>query len=225
MSLVLNIDTATATALVCLAKDGKPLRSLANTAQKDHASFLQVAIQQLVNDTGIALKDIDAVAVTAGPGSYTGLRVGMASAKGLCYALDKPLITLSTLAVLAVSAVQQLNNVENCLFCPMIDARRMEVFTAVYNGALKLILQPCAMILDERSFSEQLNQGRVVFFGSGSAKWSGLCHHPNASFADISITSEALASLSEGLCVSSQFTKLAYAEPVYLKEFNDTGKS
>jgi tRNA threonylcarbamoyladenosine biosynthesis protein TsaB len=225
MSLVLNIDTATATALVCLAKDGKPVQSLANAAQKDHASFLQVAIQQLVNDTGIALKDIDAVAVTAGPGSYTGLRVGMASAKGLCYALDKPLITLSTLAVLAVSALQQLKDVENCLFCPMIDARRMEVFTAGYNAALNLVLQPCAMILDERSFSEQLEKGRLVFFGSGSNKWAILCHHSNASFADISITPEALASLSESLSMRSQFTELAYAEPAYLKEFNDTGKS
>ena len=225
MSIILNIDTATETALVSFAKDGKPVKSLFNTSQKDHAAFLQVAIQQLVTETNISLKEIDAVAVTAGPGSYTGLRVGMASAKGLCYALDKPLITLNTLEVLAVSAIQQLKYVENCLFSPMIDARRMEVFTAMYNEALKLALSPSAIILNEGSFLEALDQNKIIFFGSGSIKWADLCKHPNASFADISITPEAIASLSDSLKTQSHFTELAYAEPLYLKEFNDSVKS
>ena len=225
MSIILNIDTATEIALVSFAKDGKPVKSLFNTTQKDHAAFLQVAIQQLVTETGISLKEIDAVAVTAGPGSYTGLRVGMASAKGLCYALDKPLIILNTLEVLALSAIQQLKYVENCLFSPMIDARRMEVFTAMYNEALKLALSPSAIILNERSFLEALDQNKIIFFGSGSIKWADLCKHPNASFADISITPEAIASLSDSLKAQFQFTELAYAEPLYLKEFNDSAKS
>jgi tRNA threonylcarbamoyladenosine biosynthesis protein TsaB len=225
MSLILNIDTATETALVSFSKNGKPVSSLFNTAQKDHAAFLQVAIQQLVTETGILLKNIDAIAVTAGPGSYTGLRVGMASAKGLCYALGKPLITLNTLEVMAAAAIQQLKDVENCLFCPMIDARRMEVFTATYNKALKLTMSPSAIILNEHSFLEELDQNRIVFFGSGSTKWATLCRHSNASFADISITPEAIASLSDNYKTQLKFTELAYAEPFYLKEFNDTIKS
>lgn len=224
MSIILNIDTATETALVSFAENGKPVKSLFNTTQKDHAAFLQVAIQQLLADTGIELKNIDAVAVTAGPGSYTGLRVGMASAKGLCYALNKPLITLNTLDVLAVSAIQQLKYVENCLFGPMIDARRMEIFTALYNKELKLTIAPCAMILDDSSFFEQLEQNPIIFFGSGSSKWAKACKHPNASFADISITPEAIASLSDSLKIQAHFTELAYAEPLYLKEFNDSAR-
>jgi tRNA threonylcarbamoyladenosine biosynthesis protein TsaB len=100
----------------------------------------------------------------------------------------------------------------------------MEIFTALYNEALKLIISPCAMILNETSFLEQLEQGPIVFFGSGSAKWEKVCKHPNASFADISITPEAAASLSESLKTQLQFTELAYAEPLYLKEFNDSAR-
>jgi tRNA threonylcarbamoyladenosine biosynthesis protein TsaB len=183
MGLILNIDTATQTAQVSFAKDGKVLQSLTNELQKDHASFLQTAIQQLAKNISIALADVDAIAVTAGPGSYTGIRVGMASAKGLCYALSKPLIAINTLKVLTVAAQQELNNAPEILFCPMIDARRMEVFTAIYNNTLAEILPPCAIILEERSFLPQLQNNKIVFFGSGAAKWQTLCSHSNASFA------------------------------------------
>ena len=133
MSLILNIDTASEKAHVSFAKNGLIINSLSCESQKEHASFLQTAIQQLTKNTNIFLTDIDAVAVTAGPGSYTGLRVGMASAKGLCYALKKPLITISSLEVLTISALDLFQNTgESVLLCPMIDARRMEVFTAVY---------------------------------------------------------------------------------------------
>ncbi len=142
MGLILNIDTATETAQVSFAKDGKVLQSLTNELQKDHASFLQTAIQQLAKKNNLILTDVDGIAVTAGPGSYTGIRVGMASAKGLCYALNKPLIAINTLQVLTVAAQQELNNASEILFCPMIDARRMEVFTAIYNNTLAEILPP-----------------------------------------------------------------------------------
>ena len=139
MSLILNIDTASEKAHVSFAKDGMVLDSISSGSQKEHASFLQSAIQQLTKITGIVLKDINAVAVTAGPGSYTGLRVGMASAKGLSYALKKPLITISSLEVLTASALQLFPGTDKTiLLCPMLDARRMEVFTAVYlNDLLK----------------------------------------------------------------------------------------
>lgn len=221
MGLILNIDTATETAQVSFAKDGKVLQSLTNELQKDHALFLQTAIQQLAKKNNLTLTDVDGIAVTAGPGSYTGIRVGMASAKGLCYALNKPLIAINTLQVLTVAAQQELNNASGILFCPMIDARRMEVFTAIYNNTLAEILPPCAIILDERSFLSQLQNNKIVFFGSGTAKWQSLCRHSNASFAAASNITNAMASLSEAYFVQQKFSDLAYSQPFYLKEFQD----
>ncbi|HQW93579.1 MAG TPA: tRNA (adenosine(37)-N6)-threonylcarbamoyltransferase complex dimerization subunit type 1 TsaB, partial [Ferruginibacter sp.] len=150
MSLILNIDTSSEKAHVSFAKDGSLLALLSSESQKEHASFLQSAIQQLCKTASIHLPEIDAVAVTAGPGSYTGLRVGMASAKGLSYALKKPFITMGTLDILARSAIDFFpEQAEPVLFCPMLDARRMEVFTAIYQKDLKTILEPGALILDE----------------------------------------------------------------------------
>ncbi|GAB2836573.1 tRNA threonylcarbamoyladenosine biosynthesis protein TsaB [Ferruginibacter profundus] len=221
MGLILNIDTATETAQVNFARDGIVLQSLHNASQKDHASFVHVAIQQLLQSASITLNDVDAIAVTAGPGSYTGLRVGMSTAKGLCYALNKPLIALNTLEVLTVAAIQQINVATSILYCPMIDARRMEVFTALYNQTLTSALHPCAMVLNEDSFSDQLQQNAIVFFGSGAAKWQAICKHSNASFAVISNVTNAIAQLSENRFQKQVFANLAYAEPFYLKEFQD----
>ncbi len=220
MSLILHIDTATETAQVSIAKDAVVLGSLFNGSQKDHGAFLQPAIQQLVNETSIPLKDIDAIAITAGPGSYTGLRVGMASAKGLCYALEKPLITLNTLEVLAASAIKDANT--SALFCPMIDARRMEVYTALYDGQGKNILAPAALILDQSSFKEQLLKDHIIFFGSGAKKWESVCKDPNAAFEPVALLPEAMAKLADLYFIKQRFATLAYSEPFYLKEFQDT---
>jgi tRNA threonylcarbamoyladenosine biosynthesis protein TsaB len=220
MALILNIDTATGTAQVSFAKDAVIIRSLVNDQQKDHAAFIQTAIQQLVNETGIALNEIDAVAVTAGPGSYTGLRVGMASAKGLCYALNKPLIAVNTLEVLTIAAQQQAGSKYD-LYCPMIDARRMEVFTALYDNQLNILLQPCAMILDENSFFNLLEKNKILFFGNGAAKWQNACKHVNASFTDVSSLIAAMANTAQNYYRQQQFANLAYSEPFYLKEFQD----
>ena len=221
MSLILNIDTASENAHVSLARDGQVLQSLGSESQKEHASFLQAAIQQVVKTTGVSLKEIDAVAVTSGPGSYTGLRVGFASAKGLCYALKKPFITISTLEVLTVSALQLYPPAvdENFLFCPMMDARRMEVFTAVYQQDLTLYMQPCAMILDELSFEKELLKSKILFFGSGSEKWKQACNHSNALFKSVSILPESFSKSSNILFLEKKITDLAYSEPLYLKEF------
>lgn len=226
MSLILNIDTASENAHASLAEDGMVLHALHNESQKDHASFLQTAIQQLTMSANIHLKDIDAVAVTAGPGSYTGLRVGMASAKGLCYALKKPLITIGTLEVLTASALEFFpDDNENILFCPMIDARRMEVFTAVYKHDLTICQQPCAMILDEFSFEKELLINKIVFFGSGSAKWKIICKHENAIFKPVSILPKSLSKSTIALFFEKKFTELAYSEPTYLKEFQSVIKN
>jgi tRNA threonylcarbamoyladenosine biosynthesis protein TsaB len=220
MSLILNIDTASEKAHISFAKDGLVINSLSSESQKEHASFLQTAIQQLTKNTGIFLKDIDAVAVTAGPGSYTGLRVGMASAKGLCYALKKPLITISSLEVLTRSALDLFQNAgESILLCPMIDARRMEVFTAVYQNDLSVYMRPCAMILDELSFERELSKDKILFFGSGSDKWRLICKNENAAFEHVSILPEAMSKQSNLCYAENKFTELAYSEPFYLKEF------
>ncbi|MBL7702459.1 MAG: tRNA (adenosine(37)-N6)-threonylcarbamoyltransferase complex dimerization subunit type 1 TsaB [Ferruginibacter sp.] len=220
MGLILNIDTASENAHISFAEDGKVLHTLSNGYQKDHASFLQAAIEQLVKSHDLKLKDIDAVAVTAGPGSYTGLRVGMASAKGLCYALKKPLITIGTLQVMTASALQLLaGDPETFLYCPMMDARRMEVFTAIYKYDFTVIMQPCAMILNESSFEKEISNHKIIFFGSGSAKWQSICRHSNAVFKTVGILPPAMSVLSDFLFLEKKFTDLAYSEPVYLKEF------
>jgi len=222
MSLILNIDTATEIAHVSIAKDGIVLQDAFNNDQKNHAGFLQPAIKKILQDAKILITEIDAIAVTEGPGSYTGIRIGMASAKGLCYALNKPLITINTLEAMANSAILELKQQPlsvRTLLCPMIDARRMEVFTAVYDILLTNILQPSAVILDISSFKSLLNEHFVNFFGSGSKKWKGECNHKNAFFTEINITAPALSSLSVNKFNQNLFTNVAYSEPLYIKEF------
>ena len=220
MSIIFNIDTASEQAHVSLAKDDVVLNFIINESQKEHASFLQPAIKQLIENVGIYPGAIDAVAVTAGPGSYTGLRVGMASAKGLCYALKKPLIALSTLEVLTVSAFEIFDIADNeILFCPMMDARRMEVFTAIYKKDLSVVLRPCAMILNEHSFEKELLKSKILFFGSGSAKWKLISDNVNAVFETIQLLPKSMAKLSNDHFLEKNFTELAYSEPIYLKEF------
>ena len=221
MSYIINIDTATATAHVSIAQDGRLLQTLQNESQKDHGAFVQTAIQQLLKTAALSFADIDAIAVTAGPGSYTGLRVGLASAKGLCYALNKPLLTLNTLEVLTTAAKIFTHNQPGILYCPMIDARRMEVFTALYTDTLTALLPPCAMILNETSFLNTLEKEKIVFFGSGVAKWQQVCTHPNASFTTHLALPEAMVDLSYQYFLQQRFADLAYSEPFYLKEFQN----
>lgn len=226
MSIILNIDTTSEKAHVSLAENGVVLNCIYSESQKEHAAFLQSGILQLTKVTGIKLTGIDAVALTAGPGSYTGLRVGMASAKGLCFALKKPLITMSTLEVLTLSALHLFpGNNEPALLCPMIDARRMEVFTAIYTGSLSIHLPPAALILDESSFAEDLLKNPILFFGNGSQKWKPVCKSKNARFADVAIQPEAMSKYSDKLCFQRHFTDLAYSEPFYLKEFQTVIKA
>ena len=223
--IILSIDTATDQAIVSLSREGSVIGTLENNAQKDHAGWIQMAINTLLQKHGYTMQQLQAIAVTAGPGSYTGLRVGMATAKGLCFALQIPLITINTLQVMANAAINQwqLKAAEMqppLCFCPMIDARRMEVFTAVYDEALQEIVAPKAMILEELSFKEELNDRSLICFGNGSFKWKTVSRYPNVLFIDEKLDiAKSLAKLASHLYLSQNFANLAYAEPVYLKEF------
>ncbi|MBS1934256.1 MAG: tRNA (adenosine(37)-N6)-threonylcarbamoyltransferase complex dimerization subunit type 1 TsaB [Bacteroidetes bacterium] len=227
MPLILNIDTATEIAGICLFKNGEPIASVQNTDQKDHAAWLHVAIEEMMKNAGNKMRDLNAIAITSGPGSYTGLRVGMATAKGLCYALNIPLITENTLRVMAFAAQQQYkkDSTNGILLCPMIDARRMEVFTAIFNDEQEEIMKASAIVLDEHSFSYYLEKNKMLFFGNGSKKWEKICNSPNAHFAEFEFTSVYLGILAYKKFISNQFTDIIYSEPVYTKEFyTHTGK-
>jgi tRNA threonylcarbamoyladenosine biosynthesis protein TsaB len=226
---LLSIDTATETASVCITKQGKVLGILYSEDQKNHAGFIHSAIQNLMATTGISLNQLDAVAVTEGPGSYTGLRVGMATAKGLCYALQKPLIKVNTLLVMAKAAVDRINKTAHhplhtkvdFHLVPMIDARRMEVFTATYNKHLSVITPPHALIIDEyvvKTWSE--THQPIVFSGSGIDKINDLVVGLNNVFM-LSVQHHAghLAELAAEKWEQKSFANLAYAEPFYLKQF------
>ena len=222
MSLILNIDTAIETAYISIAKDGIILEEACNKDQKDHGAFLQPAIQIIARQAGISLNELDAISVVSGPGSYTGLRVGMASAKGLCYALNKPLITVDTLLLLTVQAIKEIGENDtdkDTLFCPMIDARRMEVFTTIYTNSLNMELLPSAMIINENSFENFLLNNKIIFFGNGAAKCSGILNNKNAHFINFNYKSLYMSILANQKFSNNQFSELAYTEPFYVKEF------
>lgn len=224
MSLILQIDTAIDGATVSLAQSGVVLLQKSNLNQKDHAAFLQPAIQELFNELNLSIKQLNAVAVSAGPGSYTGLRVGFASAKGLCYALKIPLITVDTLALLAWNAICEwpkthTEKMADGLVCPMIDARRQEVFTAVYNTRLELLEDPSALILTKESYAKNLLNNNCLFTGNGATKWQEMGQHSNAHFFQPPLHPQYLAELAFKQFELNQFADLAYSEPFYLKEF------
>jgi tRNA threonylcarbamoyladenosine biosynthesis protein TsaB len=248
LPLILNIDTATEFASICLSRDGVVIGFEENQEQKNHASFLQPAIKKLMGIGNWELGNVNAIAVTNGPGSYTGLRVGLASAKGLCFALNKPLILLNTLQVMSVASrawlvasgnkelgignwefeeqtrkeTNKKQETRNILFCPMIDARRMEVFTALYDAELNEILKPTAMILDNNSFANELANHQIIFSGSGSFKMKELQLNNNASFSDAQYSAKDMIAISKKMFEQKIFADLAYAAPDYHKEFYTT---
>jgi tRNA threonylcarbamoyladenosine biosynthesis protein TsaB len=217
MAFILNIDTSITNASVCLSKDDKLIGIKINKTLKDHSSWLHPAIKDLLNSAGIHLKDLNAVAVSIGPGSYTGLRIGLSTAKGLCYALEIPLIAIGTLDMMAQASSK--NNVNTDLLCPMIDARRMEVFTAVYKKTLENIIEPCAMIIDENSFTDLLKNNSILFYGNGSDKLKQLINKESAVFDTIEINASELIKISNKRFHIEDFNSIAYTEPVYIKQF------
>lgn len=218
MPLILNIDTALDTALVCLSGDGIPLHAATNAHQMDHASWILPAIAEIMSKSGKMLQDIDAVAVSNGPGSYTGLRVGLSTAKGLCYGLGKPLISIGTLELMAHAVDKNLAE----YICPVIDARRMEIFTAVYDWNMQQILSPTAMIVEANSFMTILEKGRILFSGNALNKLQQVIVHHNAIFNNFPLTAECFSQLSTQRFASGKFADPAYTEPFYIKEFHST---
>lgn len=224
MSVILNIDTSIEKAYISIAKDGEILVQQTNEEQKEHGSFLQPAVCELLSSLSMQANQLDAISVANGPGSYTGLRVSMASAKGLCFALNKPLITVGSLDVLAYAAIIELAGEKwesPPLFFPMIDARRMEVFTAGYDAFMNGVMEPAAMVLNEASFANSLLKNQVVFFGNGAEKWRRLCTHSHAWFEEVKSNALAMSILAYQKYDRKQFTELAYSQPFYLKEFFD----
>ena len=174
-------------------------------------------MKELFEQTGYSMRDLQAVAVTAGPGSYTGLRVGMAAAKGFCYALGIPLIAEDTLKVMAFAAREQLP--EANILCPMIDARRMEVFTALFKKDGTQLLASTAMVIDENAFSDWLSNHEVSFFGEGAFKCKPIITAPNARFEIVNYHAGYLANMAFLRYLQGEFTGVAYSEPAYTKEF------
>ena len=215
MSFILNIDTAIESASICLANNGLYIAEAKNLVRNDSASWLHQAIQTLLESRNFQLSQLKAIAVSSGPGSYTGLRVGMATAKGLCYVLNIPLINISTLQMMLESAIDE----ETDLYCPMIDARRMEVFTAVYDKKGNEVISPHNKILDDKSFSNLLKDQSITFFGNGSAKLGAIIKSENAIFKQVESTAAHMAKLSFKHFANHSFANLAYCEPYYGKEF------
>lgn len=217
MALILSIDTAMAKAGIALSRDGVALAILENTEQKEHAAWLHRAVQEIMETTGHHMRELAAVAVAAGPGSYTGLRVGMAAAKGFCYALNIPLIAEDTLKIMAFAAQDQIPDTH--LLCPMIDARRMEVFTALYDHDMTLLLPSTAMVVGEHSFSTWLTDSKVAFFGEGADKCKPIITAPSAHFTRVNYHAGYLGIMAFLRYLQGEFTGLAYSEPAYTKEF------
>lgn len=220
MAIILNIDSSLETATVSIAKDGIILRHEENAVQKQHASFLHSAVQKLTNDLQITLNEIDAIGCTIGPGSYTGLRVGLAAAKGFCYALQKPLITIGTLEAMAYGMKMQNIN-KDVYYCPMIDARRMEVYTAYYNHNLEELKPAHAIVIDNHFFENELKKNKILFFGNGMEKFKNFAVDEHALWGELGTIYKSVSDLSFQKFTSELFASLAASAPLYAKEFYD----
>lgn len=221
MSLILCIDTAGENGTVAICQNETIVEIRQNDHQQEHASFVQPAIDEMMKKQGVRFADLSAVAVSNGPGSYTGLRVGLASAKGICFAQSLPLITLSSLEVLAEAMKRIISKTESeqhYLICPMIDARRMEVFMALYDEKMKSVLQPSAAILEFGMFNAYKQE--IYFAGSGAAKWLNLCAAPLCKgLQQPPDIPAALARLANSYFERHVFADLAYSVPFYCKDF------
>ncbi len=217
MIWMLHIHTALPKAVVALSNDGVVVHFLINDEQWEHTAFLHVAIDQLLKEADLKPADIQAVGVTSGPGSYSGIRVGLSAAKGLCYALKIPLLTFNTLEALAVSFYQQFPE-EDGAICPMIDARRMEVFTAVYDRNLKPLLQPNSIELQSAPIDYFSPYNIAAFFGSGSEKFSAIFQNNDKLFErQVDITPESLVLLTTQKFKARDFEDASNANALYLK--------
>ena len=215
MDNILLIETSTALCSVALAQDGKITSYRESSAPKAHASLTAVFIQEMLAEHGLTLADCDAICVSKGPGSYTGLRVGVSTAKGLCFGSGKPLLAVGTLDTL-VAQSDEIGGIKYII--PMIDARRMEVYTAVFENGVQ-ITETSPMIIDENSFTEYLEQGPCLFIGDGAGKCADVIKHPNARFCQCWPKASSMLEPAMAAYKEKRFEDVAYFEPFYLKEF------
>ncbi len=224
MAKILHIETATPTCSVALSYGRELVSFKESHIDKSHASLLTVFIDDLFKETGISATELDAVSVSMGPGSYTGLRIGVSVAKGLAYGLGIPMLAVSTLKAMALGFLKRLevekNGDHTFLLCPMIDARRMEVYLAMYDSKLETVQDVSALIVDKNSFLKELKNRKLHFFGSGAQKCESVINHKNAFFNhDYLNSSKDLIPLAYNQFKRKEFVDTAYFEPYYLKDF------
>ncbi|MBQ8051336.1 MAG: tRNA (adenosine(37)-N6)-threonylcarbamoyltransferase complex dimerization subunit type 1 TsaB [Bacteroidaceae bacterium] len=221
MACILHIETSTRVCSVALSQDGACIFDKADPDGPNHAVQCGVMVEEALSFANSHAIPLDAVAVSEGPGSYTGLRIGFSMAKGVAYGYGIPLISVPTLEVMTVPLLLYREDVaEDGLLVPMIDARRMEVYAAVYNRALKPVRTVAADVVDADTYKEYLDRGPVYFFGDGSEKLTELIRHPNAHFlSGITPLAKYMFPLAERRYLREEFADVAYSEPFYLKEF------
>jgi tRNA threonylcarbamoyladenosine biosynthesis protein TsaB len=219
--MILQIETATTSCSVALAKQGQVLAFKEINQRNIHAEVITVYIEEILAQCNVSYAQLDAIAVSCGPGSYTGLRIGVSTAKGLCFSLDKPLIAVETLAAMAKGVATDNSLDSDVLLCPMIDARRMEVYTAIFNQAGNVIKPTAAEIIDENSFAGILAENKVLFFGDGADKCKEtLGGNPNAVFLpNFANSATHLTQIALDKFNRADFVDVAYFEPYYLKDF------
>ncbi len=222
MAKFLYIDTSGETAIVALSNNETILAIEQNNQANSHAAFLQIAVKKLMDKACIPFVDLDAIVVTMGPGSYTGLRVGLSSAKGIAYALNKPLIGLSTLALLKEHAnnhEQVVQNKNKVQIFSMIDAKRMEVFGAVYKADNSVVIAPKAIVLEASYLQKLLQNGPVICCGNAITKTKEILKHPNLYFIETPYNIDNMVHLAQTKWATKDFEDIAYSSPAYLKEF------
>jgi tRNA threonylcarbamoyladenosine biosynthesis protein TsaB len=219
MVTILQIETATQVCSAALSVNGETIALKELAAQNIHAGSLTLFIQDVMQQASISYAGLDAIAVSKGPGSYTGLRIGVSTAKGICFAQDKPLIAIDTLKMMSQGLLEADSSYTG-LICPMIDARRMEVFTALYNSQLEQAAKVEAKIIDENSYQDELNQQMITFIGDGAMKCSTTIQSANAVFNGHNFNSASyMSKLAYTAYNLQQFEDVAYFEPYYLKDF------
>ena len=221
MSCILNIETSTETCSVAVAQDGGIIFEKINNEPNSHTKYLAKFVEEALSFAESHAIPLDAVAVSSGPGSYTGLRIGVSTAKGICYGKNVPLIAIPTLKLLCVKPLLSDDiKDENALLCPMIDARRMEAYTAIYDRALREVREVKAEVIDATTYKEWLDKGLVYFFGNGAEKCKEIINHPNARFIDNVVpTAKSMLPLAELAIAKGLYEDVAYFEPFYLKDF------
>ena len=220
MATILNIETSTEVCSVALSRDGDVLDHHENYDGPAHATLLSAYVDDALRYVRSRELALDAVAVSIGPGSYTGLRIGLSQAKGLAFGMNVPLIGVNTLQLLCVAAMFSQVIDDDVLYAPMLDARRMEVYTAVYRPDLTPVLEPQPMILDQSSFADLFDENTILFMGNGSDKAKTLLTHPNARFiSGIKPVALDMIALSERAFRQADFLDTAYSTPMYLKSY------